>query len=230
MISSKNEIELSKSIEYLRLELYGSGYDISLDEKIKAEFAVYGIRSIVRGQKGPAADPDLVLQILLQIYPYVSDAIISGLIKFVLSNLGKAIYKKAKTIYGNEKKKINVSELTVTTEKCDICILFNHEVSPSIDEIDLNALFSQIKELIDNESDNGRYINKIIVPAGLKNDSSWLSLDSNKGNYSLWEIEYRQGEYWPRVVYDAINEAFIVLEDRKEIIKKLYSEDKFLIK
>lgn len=230
MISSKKEIELSKSIEYLRLELNGSGYDVSLDEIIKSDFAKYGINPIVRGQKGPAADPDLVLQILLQIYPYVSDAIISGLIKFVLINLGKAIYEKAKTKYGNEKKKINVSRLTIATEKCDICILFNHEVSPSIDEIDLNALFSQIKELIDNESNNDRYINKITVPAGLKNDSSWLSLDNNKGNYSLWEIEYRQGECWPSVVYDAINEVFIVLEDKKEIIRKINSEDKFLIK
>lgn len=213
------KLNATNDINYLRIDLTGSGYTSTLEAGVKEIFRKDAIEAVVRGQHELAAGPELWMDVVIEI---VSSLAVEG-IKYVVQKVRSAI---------SESLSISCCVNSVIVESpdsdCDFVIRSNSAAGMLFEEVDLTSIVSRMRELVESERSSGRYISKVEAPCDLRPTPTGMSIHSNGvGSYSLWLLSYREGERWPHWLYDAANEVFVPLEDDSAIINSLNSVDAF---
>lgn len=210
-------LNAADDIKYLRIDLSGSGYTSTLDNKVKTKFHEDAIEAVVRGQHTPAAGPELWMDVVI--------GIVSGL---AVEGIGYAVQKVRDAISESSSHNCCVNAVTVEDFDCDFVIRANSAAGMVFEEIELTSIVSQMRELFDSERASGRYISKIETPCDFDPASIGSSIRSvGVGSYSLWLLSYREGERCPYWLYDVANKMFIPLKDNSAIINALNASDIF---
>lgn len=210
---------IAGDIKYLRIDLVGSGYTGTLDDKVKASFREDAIEAVVRGQHAPAAGPELWMDVVIAIG---SDLAVEG-IKYAVRKVRDAISESSS-------RSCCVNKTTVEDFdcECDFVIQANSAAGMIFEEIELTSIVTQMRELVESEKASGRYISKIEAPCDLGPCSISTPIRSvGVGSYSLWLLSYREGERCPYWLYDVVNEVFIPLDDNLATTNALNASDIF---
>lgn len=212
-------LNASADIRYLRIDLLGSGYTSALDGIIKSEFDHDAVEVVIRGQRTPAAGPELWMDVVIAIGANLA----TEAIVYIARKVREAV--SSTSLLGCCINEYVVESLDYG---CDFVVRANSAAGVDFEGIELSSLFSRMTELVESERVSGRFISKIETPCDL--DSSDVGMPVRivgVGSYSLWLLTYSEGERWPYSLYDAVNGVFIPLEDDLSIVDALNSPDAF---
>lgn len=201
--------DIPQVIDLVSIELAGSKFrteqETALRQKLKTEpFAV-----VVRRQQSIAAGAGLSQSLVV----FVSSVIVPGLpydlFKYMLSRTFKALSETMS--FG-----VPLNRVTFKTIDCDYIISSNCNADVYSKLVDYNQLLSRMESFTKllNAKKNNRPVAKIEAPCDMRIEQhGWEAVCCGVGNYSLWTVEYKSGEKWPEVLFDAANETFIELVD-----------------
>lgn len=210
----------SSSIGHLRVSFRGCEYEASLDEAVKKEMAPLRIHPVVRGQITPAAGVGLSADIVV--------AILCGMAADVIVKALEAVFEAIRASAKNAlAKDCHMGHVTIETERCDLIISANGSAGVFDESVDYGSLVERMLQLYESELEAGRNVISIETPCDLAPDTDTFSVrNAGVGNFSLWLISYREGEYWPQRLYDATNDLFIPLADSR-IVDAINCHDAF---
>lgn len=209
------------TIRHLRLDFYGCAYRTTLDAQIRSDLSQDGIDPVIRGQTAPAAGASLSVDIVISFMTSIASGFAVEAIKAVMSKVGKATNKVLSS-------DCHLGRTTIETDACDFVIMANSSAGVYAEDIDYNALVSQMKYFYEKEVAAGRAVDSIEAPCDLDLDTDGLKIRAvGVGNFSLWRVTYRNGSRWPFCLYDAINDALVPMEDRQTITNVINGTDKF---
>lgn len=165
----------------------------------------------IRGQRGPAAGPDISCDVVI----FIAQAIASGLVGQLATSVFLRIRDK---LQRGKHRSLSLRKAEIRTNNCSFVVLSSEEVS--YNGIDYEGLLRRMAQFAEAERANGRNVSKIEAPCRLEAyDYGWKIICDGEGNYSLWKVEYTDGKRWPYSIYDAANEA-IFYSTYKECISE----------
>lgn len=218
---SRNEVRPYSSIRHLRLHFTGCKYDVSLDNKIRQSLLNDGIDPIIRGQLAPAAGASLAVDIAISVATGIAADLIIDCVKAIILRVRNAAGTAASC-------ECSICKTTIETDSCDYVVSVNTAAGISFEDIDFDKLISEMMRFSATESATGNAVNRIETPCDLPADKDDFIVATNGvGSFSLWLVTYRIGRRWPSCLYDAANDKFIPLDNRRSIRQALGMRDEF---
>lgn len=210
--------EKEMNIKLVNVEIIGSGYSLEKEEALKEQFKNLDCPVFVSGQSTCAAGVDLFWTILV----FVSTSILQGQIydwyKFVRDNISH-------TIKNSMGKGAFQGDIDLISSDCELRIRVSNAAGFRAENIDYQNLYGEMISLIMQEKSNGRTIKVIEAPCQIITENNSLSHRCvGVGNYSLWSVDYKDNQSMRPLLYDAINQCFVNLENYADYNLKI---DKF---
>ena len=206
-------------IKLVDIEIIGSGYSLEKEELLKQQFKNFKCPVFVSGHPTCAAGVDLFWQIVL----FVSSSILQGQIYDWYKYAKENVFQTIKNLMGEGAYQ---GDITLISTDCDIIIRVNNGAGFRADSVDYQSLLEQINDFVIQEKSNGKIIKSIETPCQIISRDNFLSHRCiGVGNYSLWSIEYKDNRTMVPLLYDAINQCFVNLENYSDYN---LSTDKFL--
>lgn len=203
--------DIPQIIDLVSIELIGSEFRVEQETSLRQELKNEPFAVMVRGQHSIAAGAGLSHSLVVFASNFASGVIVSGLLydlfKYVLSRTCEALSEAIDF-------DVPLNRVTFKTRDCDYIISSNCNAGVYSESIDYNQLLSQMELFAKREERNNRSVAKIEAPCDLRiGQHGWEAICCGVGNYSLWKVEYKSGEKWPKALYDAANGTFIELVD-----------------
>lgn len=206
-------------IKKVDIKIIGSGYSLEKEEILKDQFKNLEYPVFVSGYPTCAAGVELFWKIVV----FVSTSILEGQIydwyKYIRDNIIQNIkYSMGKGAFQGD--------IALISTDCEITIRVNNGAGFRADSIDYQSLLEQINNFVIQEKLNGKIIKSVDTPCQIVSKNDSLSYRCvGIGNYSLWSIEYKDGLTTAPLLYDAINQCFVRLENYSDYNLSI---DKFL--
>lgn len=211
-------LEKEMDIKLVNVDIIGSGYSLEKEEALKKHFENFDCPVFVSGQSTCAAGVDLFWTICV----FVGISILQGQIydwyKFVRDNISN-------TIKNSMGKGAFQGDVILISSDCELRIRVSNAAGFRAENIYYQNLFDEMKNLIMQEKSNGRAIKIIEAPCQIITENNSLSYRCvGAGNYSLWSVDYKDNQSMYPLLYDAINQCFVNLENYVDYNLKI---DKF---
>ncbi|MDU4868660.1 hypothetical protein [Lancefieldella parvula] len=206
-------------IKKVDIKIIGSGYSLEKEETLKNQFKNLEYPVFVSGYPTCAAGVELFWTIVI----FVSTSILRGQIYDWYKYIRDNIIQNIKRSMG---KGAYQGDITLISTDCDITIRVNNGAGFRADSIDYQSLLEQISNFVIQEKSNGKIIKSVDTPCQIVSKNDSLSHECvGVGNYSLWSIEYKDNLTMTPLLYDAINQCFVNLENHSSYN---LNTDKFL--
>ena len=206
-------------IKKVDIKIIGSGYALEKEETLKNQFKNLEYPVFVSGYPTCAAGVELFWTIVI----FVSTSILRGQIYDWYKYIRDNIIQNIKRSMG---KGAYQGDITLISTDCDITIRVNNGAGFRADSIDYQSLLEQISNFVIQEKSNGKIIKSVDTPCQIVSKNDSLSHECvGVGNYSLWSIEYKDNLTMTPLLYDAINQCFVNLENHSSYN---LNTDKFL--
>ena len=201
-------------IKKVDIKIIGSGYSLEKEETLKNQFKNLEYPVFVSGYPTCAAGVELFWTIVI----FVSTSILRGQIYDWYKYIRDNIIQNIKRSMG---KGAYQGDITLISTDCDITIRVNNGAGFRADSIDY-----QRSNFVIQEKSNGKIIKSVDTPCQIVSKNDSLSHECvGVGNYSLWSIEYKDNLTMTPLLYDAINQCFVNLENHSSYN---LNTDKFL--
>lgn len=194
-------------IKKVEIKIIGSGYSLEKEEKLKNQFKDLEHPVFVSGYPTCAAGVELFWTIVV----FISTSILQGQIYDWYKYIRDNICQNIKSSMG---ERAYQGDIALISTDCDITIRVNNGAGFRADSIDYQRLIEQINNFLIQEKLNGKIIKSVNTPCQIVSKDDSLSYRCvGIGNYSLWSIEYKDSLTTEPLLYDAINQCFVSLEN-----------------
>lgn len=195
--------DVSRIIGLVSIELVDSEFRIEQEAALRKRLEVEPYAVMVRGRHSIAAGVGLSHDLTVFAFDAIASGILYDLFKYALSKVRKAF----SDVVGSD---VPLNRVTFKTRDCDYVVSSNCNAGVCSESIDYNRLLFQMESFAKNEAESNRSIAKIEAPCDLRiAQHGWEVICCGVGNYSLWKVEYKSGDKWPEVLYDAANKTFV---------------------
>lgn len=213
----------SISIAAVRLEIGGSGYYSELENEVRKElsedYIVY-----TRGSRGPAAGPELLLNLVVEFFnaagELIADELVGALIGAALERL---IIKVSDSVrHGAEKcSKLYcrdgfppppdgyLASITAVLPTFDLVVHLVPDGDSGVERYNYSKLVERVNSFVCQEASKGCSVVKVSLPCEIVCDGNKRIVQEGHGSPNLWHVEYGEGVRWPSAVYDDSQEAFL---------------------
>lgn len=208
---------------FLRIELSGSGYSTELEQELRESLGEkYPV--LIRGERTPAAGPELLVAILVEPLSSAVGVIVEELPGAAVSMaLAATIGHVKKAVRHCHEKKVKrgerdgfppppegyVNKITVAMPTYDLVVRLIPDGDLGVDRYDIGGIVDLVDEFVRRENARGPSVLRVSLPCEVSTDGSGSYVLEGHGNPLLWRVKYRDGDKWPEAVYDAEHGCFL---------------------